>query len=204
VGNGFNFAKFFLYTWINNPGEWLLKFLACAIVIAISFVHYRLVNIGIKANNLLAGYKVIFLSFLIITGFVSVCIKGGRGTLRGRHDFGHTQTNVDKTRAQCFTEFNWSNITEIGTTPIVKPDAATGPVNVVVAILLVFFSYSGWENASAHTSIELIKLTANALQTTLHPRSRAIQNRGKSDLRMGHCGLLESQLSSTSCLTCSW
>lgn len=116
-------------------------------------MHYRLVNIGIKANNFLACYKVVFLAFLIITGFFEICIKGGKGKLLGIHDFGPTQTTVSDTNPQCFTDYDWSEPTKIQGIPIVKPGAATGVVNGVTALLLVFFSYSGWENASKYACI---------------------------------------------------
>jgi amino acid transporter len=101
----------------ENPNEWLTKFIACWIVVAVSLLHYRLVNIGIIANDLLALGKVAFLGILIVAGFVGVCRDGNSGNLRGIHDYVQTFGNVT-------------------------------PTNIILAILLVLFSYQGWENAS--------------------------------------------------------
>jgi amino acid transporter len=86
-------------------------------VVAIVGLHYRLVNIGIFANNLLAAYKVTFLGILCIAGFVVVCRDGTRHQLLGLDDYATTHGTVT-------------------------------PTNVVLALLLVFYSYDGWENAS--------------------------------------------------------
>jgi amino acid transporter len=117
VGNALNFAKFLLLTRNNNPGEWLEKFIACGIVFVISLLHYRTVNIGVYANNILAVGKVLFLLVLVLAGFIGVSRDGHNDELLGLPRFAETSGKITS-------------------------------VNVVVAILLVFYSYQGWENAS--------------------------------------------------------
>jgi amino acid transporter len=117
VGNALNFAKFLLLTRNDNPGEWLEKFIACGVVFAISLLHYRTVNIGVYANNILAFGKVLFLLVLVVAGIIGVSRDGHNHELLGLPNFAKTSGNITA-------------------------------VNVVFAILLVFYSYEGWENAS--------------------------------------------------------
>jgi amino acid transporter len=151
VGNALNFAKFLLLTRDSDPNEWLEKFIACGVVVAISLLHYRLVNIGIQANFWLAIGKVLFLSLLVFAGFIATCRDGAHGKLEGLHDYGTTHKSG-------------------------RVQGSPSAVNIVVAILLVFFSYQGWENASeclSWTSLEKNKLTA--VQITLHLRLKETQ-----------------------------
>ncbi|XHF98274.1 hypothetical protein AWENTII_001834 [Aspergillus wentii] len=97
TNNAITFATFINPDKADNPDEWFTKFVACVIVIAIAILHYRLVNIGILSNNLLAAYKVIFLGVLTIAGFVATCRDGARGRLEGLKDYAHTNGKVSET-----------------------------------------------------------------------------------------------------------
>lgn len=56
---------------------------AWVIVLAVSELHYRMVNIGILSNNVLAAYKVGFLGILTAAGFFATCRDGARHRLSG-------------------------------------------------------------------------------------------------------------------------
>lgn len=120
TNNAITFAKYINPHEAEKPDEWFVKFLACVIVLAVSGLHYRLVNIGILANNVLAAYKVFFLGSLTVAGLFATCRDGTRDNrLRGLGDYTKTYGNVSGT-------------------------------NIALAVLHVLYSYHGWENASMY------------------------------------------------------
>ncbi|KAI9893693.1 MAG: hypothetical protein M1814_005909 [Vezdaea aestivalis] len=136
VGNAISFSRYIGFLFAPSPkegskgafaprgiqNEWLIKLVACSVTIFVCAVHYRLVNIGIVANNLLAFVKVLAL-FLFFTaglfgGLIHTSAEYGK-TIPGAHD--------------------WLAHRETGTRPA---------FNIALAILLVLYSYQGWENAN--------------------------------------------------------
>lgn len=103
------------------PDEWFTKFIACMAVLVVAGLHYRLVNIGILSNMILAAYKVIFLGILTAAGFFAACRDGARHQLKGLDQFAATQSKSD-----------------------------ISATNVILAILQVLYAYQGWENASEY------------------------------------------------------
>lgn len=168
VANAFNFALFADYPETDKPNEWKIKFIACVIVVAVAALHYRKVNLGILANNTLALYKVLFLTILTFAGFIVTCIDGAHGQLQGLNDYATT-----------------------------KVEHVT-PTNVVLALLMVLFSYDGWENASKLLPSGFLGLTLLKSGVRLCHIGDRWQCRGKkadfeercshSDQR-GHCSL---------------
>ncbi|KAI9773308.1 MAG: hypothetical protein M1840_007523 [Geoglossum simile] len=127
TGNAINFARFVCFSGSTNnpyPSEWKLKFIACGIVVAVGTIHYRLVNLGIWANIGLATYKVLLLSILILSGMLGGLIRESReeSGIPGTHDFGR------------------------------KGEKSVTASTFVTAILLVLYSYSGWENGNYVTA----------------------------------------------------
>lgn len=100
--------------------EWLQKFVGCWSIVAICFLHYRLVNIGIWANNLLAAFKVLVMILFFMIGLLGGLPKEGHKALGipGASDFGDSK------------------------------EVRRAPANCTLAIFLVLYSYQGWENAS--------------------------------------------------------
>ena len=118
TNNAITFATFINPAHAENPNEWQTKFIACVIVLAVSGLHYRLVNIGILSNNMLAAYKVTFLGALTAAGFFATCRDGARDGLDGRNDY------------------------------VKSGPGSSTPEDNILAILQVLYSYHGWENAS--------------------------------------------------------
>lgn len=121
TGNANNFARY-IGVAVHPDGylsEWLQKYIACWVVVGICILHYRLVNIGIWANNLLASLKVTAVLLFFLIGLFGGLPRAARleQGIPGIDDFGRTR---DK----------------------------TVPVNIVLALFLVLYSYQGWENAS--------------------------------------------------------
>ncbi|KAL2822905.1 amino acid permease-domain-containing protein [Aspergillus granulosus] len=85
--NSITFARYINPNKAEAPDVWFTKFFACVIVVGICAVHYRFVNIGIAANNILAAYKVLFLGILVIAGFIETCRQGAHGQLPGLGDY---------------------------------------------------------------------------------------------------------------------
>ncbi|KAL2820553.1 amino acid permease-domain-containing protein [Aspergillus cavernicola] len=83
--NSITFAHYINPNKAEDPDVWFTKFFACVIVVAVSALHYRFVNIGIAANNLLAVFKVSFLAILIVGGIVESFRQGG--SLPGLGDY---------------------------------------------------------------------------------------------------------------------
>lgn len=105
--------------------EWLQKFIGCWLVVGICLLHYRLVNIGILANNLLAAFKVVVVLLFFLIGLLGGLPKEGPtdGGIPGASDFGKSKEMVK------------------------------APANSALAIFLVLYSYQGWENASKQCPI---------------------------------------------------
>ena len=120
TNNSITFATYVNPNDIDHPDEWMVKFIACVAVLAVAGLHYRMVNIGIQANNVLAAYKVIFLGVLGVAGLIATCRNGAQGTLAGLDDY--TSTHAAGRLSEG---------------------------NVTLAILQVLYSYHGWENASS-------------------------------------------------------
>lgn len=122
TGNANNFARYIGVA--AHPhgylSEWLQKYIACWVVVGICILHYRLVNIGIWANNILASFKVMAVLLFLLIGFCGGILDKARSKkpIQGTSDFGHTR------------------------------DTKTAPVNITLALFLVLYSYQGWENAS--------------------------------------------------------
>jgi len=113
---------------VINP--WQLKFIACWVVVAICLIHYRLVDIGVWSNFGLAGYKVLLVTILVIASWAGLSHEHQQGSMKGAHDW---------------RDFN------IKLNPIEDETGgkvSDAPVNTALAILLVMYSYQGWENAS--------------------------------------------------------
>ncbi|PLN84779.1 amino acid transporter [Aspergillus taichungensis] len=123
TNNSITFATYINPHDIEDPDEWMVKFIACAAVLAVACLHYRMVNIGIQTNNILAAYKVIFLGVMGVAGLIATCRNGTRGELAGLNDY---------------------------TSPGDGRPLLGG--NVSLAILQVLYSYHGWENANYVTS----------------------------------------------------
>lgn len=102
--------------------EWLQKFVGCWLVVGICLLHYRLVNIGIHANNSLAAIKVVGVGLLFLIGLFGGLPKESHenGGIPGARDFGNSNETI------------------------------RAPANSAVAIFLVLYSFQGWENASKH------------------------------------------------------
>lgn len=118
------------------PDEWLTKFIACVAVLPVACLHYRLVNIGILSNMVLAAYKVTFLGILTAAGFFAACRGGARHQLKGLGHFAETQSKSQEVSA----------------------------TNVILAILQVLYAYQGWENASEYR-VRLVCLRGNDSST---------------------------------------
>ena len=72
--------------------EWLQKFVGCWLVVGICLLHYRLVNIGIYANNFLAAFKV-----LVVFLFLLIGLCGGIPKESHQHaskDFGNSKETI--------------------------------------------------------------------------------------------------------------
>ncbi|KAL4761141.1 APC family permease [Aspergillus foveolatus] len=97
TSNSVTFARYINPTKDGQPDVWFTKFFACVIVVGICAVHYRLVNIGIWANDCLAVYKVLFLLVLVLAGFVETCRQAADGGLLGVGDYATTHGNPSPT-----------------------------------------------------------------------------------------------------------
>ncbi|KAL4801856.1 amino acid permease-domain-containing protein [Aspergillus unguis] len=97
TSNSITFARYINPHDAGDPDVWKTKFFACVVVVAICAVHYRFVNIGIKANRILAVYKVLFLGVLVLAGFVETCRQGADGRLEGLGDYAKTYGNPSPT-----------------------------------------------------------------------------------------------------------
>jgi amino acid transporter len=97
TSNSVTFARYINPTKDGQPDVWFTKFFACVIVVGICAVHYRLVNIGIWANDCLAVYKVLFLLVLVLAGFVETCRQGADGGLLGLGDYATTHGSPSPT-----------------------------------------------------------------------------------------------------------
>ncbi|PBP28428.1 hypothetical protein BUE80_DR000493, partial [Diplocarpon rosae] len=139
TGNALNFAKYISLAGANfmvedartkviNP--WQLKFIACWVVVAISLLHYRLIDIGVWSNFGLAGYKVLLLTILIIATWAGLAHEHHLGGVKGAYDW--RSFEVQDTAAGGM--------------------ATDSPVNVALAMFLVLYSYQGWENANYITA----------------------------------------------------
>ena len=120
TNNSITFATYINPNDIDHPDELMVKLIAFVAVLAVAGLHYRMVNIGIQTNNILAAYKVIFLGVLGVGGLIATCLNGARGTLAGLDDY--TSTHAAGRLSEG---------------------------NVTLAILQVLYSYHGWENASS-------------------------------------------------------
>ncbi|KAL4883539.1 amino acid permease-domain-containing protein [Aspergillus karnatakaensis] len=97
TSNALTFARYINPDKAEDNDEWFVKFFACLIVVAICGVHYRLVNIGIIANNTLAVLKVVLLGVLVLAGLVKACREGIHGSLAGKGDFTANHGNASAT-----------------------------------------------------------------------------------------------------------
>ncbi|KAL4812941.1 amino acid permease-domain-containing protein [Aspergillus spinulosporus] len=97
TSNSITFARYINPTKEGQPDVWFTKFFACVIVVGICAVHYRLVNIGIWANDCLTVYKVLFLLVLVFAGFVETCRQGVDGGLLGVGDYATTHGSPSPT-----------------------------------------------------------------------------------------------------------
>ncbi|KAL3436106.1 amino acid permease-domain-containing protein [Aspergillus tetrazonus] len=97
TSNSVTFARYINPTKDGQPDVWFTKFFACVIVVGICAVHYRLVNIGIWANDCLAVYKVLFLLVLVLAGFLETCRQGADGGLLGLGDYATTHGSPSPT-----------------------------------------------------------------------------------------------------------
>lgn len=122
MGNAISFARFFGFAAHpdHEMNEWLQKLVGCWLIVAICLLHYRLVNIGIWANNLFAAFKVLLVLLCFLIGLLGGLPKEGhtKGGIPGASDFGNSK------------------------------EAIRAPANSALAIFLVLYSYQGWENAS--------------------------------------------------------
>ncbi|OJD36866.1 high affinity methionine permease [Diplodia corticola] len=139
ANNALMFARFCILL-ANKESEWLMKFVACVITIAISLLHYRLLSIGIAANNILATYKAGLLLVFVLAGLVAVCQEGAHRNLRGSSDFSSMYPDPSSSERSnwCYKE-------------PASQDSKEGQVsgaNVALAALLVLYSYQGWENSN--------------------------------------------------------
>lgn len=105
--------------------EWQVKFIACWIVVAICLLHYRLIDIGVISNLLLAVYKVLLVLTLILASCAGLVHESSHDGIRGVNDW---------------RDFNIR--------PFSDAESKGSPVNVALAMFLVLYSYQGWENAS--------------------------------------------------------
>lgn len=93
TGNANYFARYIGIAFQSGeyPSQWLQKYIACWVVVGIFLIHYRLVNIGILANNVLASLKVIALLLFLLIGMVGG-LKKTNGA--GAHDYDDTKMVV--------------------------------------------------------------------------------------------------------------
>ncbi|KAL3470445.1 amino acid permease-domain-containing protein [Aspergillus californicus] len=87
TANAFTFARYIDPTKAEQEDVWRTRFIACVVVVGVSALHYRFVNIGILGNNLLAGFKIIFLTVLVIAGCAGTIRGGLNGDLPGLQDW---------------------------------------------------------------------------------------------------------------------
>ncbi|KAI9800576.1 MAG: hypothetical protein M1833_003234 [Piccolia ochrophora] len=141
VGNAIAIARYigFVATADQPLGEWLQKFIACWVTVGICLIHYRFFDFGVKVNNSLAGVKVLALILLILGGLFGGLPKAASspGGIQGDEDFGTT------THTSLYDSSDKIKDTDV---------SGSRPVNVALAILLVLYSYQGWENANYVTA----------------------------------------------------
>ncbi|MCJ1462464.1 hypothetical protein MMC07_001066 [Pseudocyphellaria aurata] len=126
TGNAISFARFvgFAAHPDREMDEWLQKFIGCWLIVGICLLHYRLVNIGIWANNLLAAFKVVLVLVFVLIGLLGGLPKESSTDegIPGASDFGKSNEMI------------------------------RAPANSALAIFLVLYSYQGWENANYVTA----------------------------------------------------
>lgn len=90
-GNSINAGRYFTAAAGSDPAspvsDWLIKYVGVAIVAGISIVHYRLVNIGLWANNILACLKMMFLFILILATTGKLAEYGEDDPQPGKADY---------------------------------------------------------------------------------------------------------------------
>ena len=98
--------------------EWLQKFIGCSLIIGICFLQYRLVNIGILVNNLLAGFKILVVLLFFLIGLFGGLPKEGRRT-PGASDFGKSKEVINAPKNSAVAIFlvlysyqGWENASE--------------------------------------------------------------------------------------------
>ncbi|KAI5809304.1 amino acid permease-domain-containing protein [Pyronema omphalodes] len=121
AGNAIFFARYIFECFnIHEPEIWLEKLTAIAALTVVCGLHGLWRNGGIWASNVLAGFKVLILLFIIIIGFA---VSGG------------AFKNIDPATK------NFNVRTSFKTTE-------TNPYEFVSAMFMIRFSYSGFESVN--------------------------------------------------------
>src|SRR5690606_30784611 len=110
---------------IANPDQNLVKFIALCVITLVCLIHFFSRKMGIVMNNLLALYKLVLLTFVVVSGFAALGgarVGGSRaGDTYGTENFKNSfKTNGD-TRS---------------------------PRDYAGAMLSVLYAFQGWENAN--------------------------------------------------------
>ncbi|KAL7267445.1 hypothetical protein RUND412_009973 [Rhizina undulata] len=127
AANGIAFAKYMLVAFspeTPNPDPRLQKFVAVVCLTFVCLIHLFSRKMGIMINNVLAVYKVLLLSFVVVAGFA--CMAGARVDEGGEAP-GYGLNNLKD---------------------MFKGYQPRGPHDYATAMLGVLYSFQGWENAN--------------------------------------------------------